>query len=237
MFLLPQFLPDLESLPPYPQISPQNLQVFHTWTIKYPHHLETLHLMRAISRFSSHLKLEAINTKRRVFSDGDFGIAYLFPLIHKCLSLPRYNEDLDEKDGAILQACRLACALFLAEIKRMFGINAVNSGSQTQKLRTYLANSKGHWGDLQPLRLWCLAMGGVESLESLQVWYEHELREEGANMGLDSWKEVENEVKAILWFDECHTSLLVEWGLDIKEVSGLNALGGRSYASHNSPLR
>jgi hypothetical protein len=63
------------------------------------------------------------------------------------------------------------------------------------------------------------------------------LREEGANMGLDSWKEVENEVKAILWFDECHTSLLVEWGLDIKGVSGLNALGGRSYASHNSPLR
>jgi hypothetical protein len=193
--------------------------------------------MRAISRFSSHLKAEAINTKRRVFSDGDFGTAYLFPLIHKCLSLPRYNEDLDEKDGAILQACRLACALFLAEIKRMFGINAVNSGLQTQKLRTYLANSKGHWGDLQPLKLWCLAMGGVESLGSLQVWYEHELREEGANMRLDSWEEVENKVKAILWFDECHTPLLVELGLGIKGVSGLNALGGRSYASHNSPLR
>lgn len=159
----------------------------------------------------------------------------MFPSIHKGLSLPRYNEDVDEKDGAILQACRLACALFLTEMKRMFGINAVNSGLQTQKLRTYLEGSKDHWGDFQPLRLWFLAMGGVESLGTLQDWYEHGLREEGANMGLYTWKEVENEVKAILWFDECHT-LVGGLGLGIKGMLGLNALGGRSYASHISPV-
>jgi hypothetical protein len=82
-----------------------------------------------------------------------------------------------------VDACRLACARFLAEIKRMFGANAVNSALQTQKLRTYLESNKSHWGDLQSLRLWCLAMGGVENLGTLQDWYEHGLRE-GANMGL-----------------------------------------------------
>lgn len=90
------------------------------------------------------------------------------------------------------------------------------------KLRTYLESSKGHWGDLQPLRLWFLAKGGVESLGTLQDGHEHGLREEGANTGL--YNEVENEVKAILWFDECHITLLVEVGLGIKGVSGLNAL-------------
>jgi hypothetical protein len=43
-----------------------------------------------------------------------------------------------------------------------------------------------------------LAMGGVESLGTLKHWYAQELREEGAKLGLYSWKEVESEVKALL---------------------------------------
>ncbi len=62
-------------------------------------------------------------------------------------------------------------------------------------------------------------MGGVESLGTLQDWYEHGLREEGWKMGLCTWKGVENEVKTILWFDECHSPLLVELGLGIKGVT------------------
>jgi len=99
-----------------------------------------------------------------------------------------------EIDDAILQASRLACTLFLAELKRMFGINAVNSTLQTQKLRGYLKTSKGHWGELQILRLWCFAIGGIESIGPLRDWYAQELRVEGAMLGLYSWKDVESEV-------------------------------------------
>jgi hypothetical protein len=158
-------------------------------------------------------------------------------LLHRCLSLPRYNADVDETDGAILQACRLACTLFLAEIKRIFGLNAVHCRLQTQKLRKYLECSKGRWGELQLLRLWCLAMGGIESIGPLRDWYANELRDEGVTMGLYSWKQVEGEVKSLLWFDECHTLLFVELGLGVKWTSGLNAIGGRSYTSFHSPLR
>ncbi|KAE9372193.1 hypothetical protein N431DRAFT_375200 [Stipitochalara longipes BDJ] len=238
IFPLPlQLLPDQNALRPCPQISHQAFHVFHSWITKFPNHLGTLDVLRFVSRFSSHLKVEAVNTNRKIFSDGDFGTGYLFPLLHQCLSLPRYNPDVTEIDGAILQATRLACTLFLAELKRMFGINAVNSTLQTQKLRGYLESSKGHWGELHILRLWCFAMGGIESIGPLQDWYAQELRVEGAMRGLYSWKDIEIEVKSIIWFDECHSSLFAELGLGVKASSGLNALGGRSYPSLHRPFR
>lgn len=64
--------------------------------------------MRGLSRFSSHLKVEGRRTNRKIYSDGEFATDYLYHLLHKCLSLPRHNHDVDENDGAILQACRLA---------------------------------------------------------------------------------------------------------------------------------
>jgi len=80
-------------------------------------------------------------------------------------------------------------------------------------------------------------MGGIESIGPLQDWYSQELRVEGAMLGLYSWKDIESEVKSIIWFDECHTPLFVELGLGVKGSSGLNALGGRSYPSLHSPFR
>jgi hypothetical protein len=71
-------------------------------------------------------------------------------------------------------------------------------------------------------------MGGIESIGPLRDWYANELRDEGVTMGLYSWKQVEGEVKSVLWFDECHTPLFVELGLGVKWTSGPNALGGRS---------
>jgi hypothetical protein len=59
-------------------------------------------------------------------------------------------------------------------------------------------------------------MGGIESIGPLRDWYANELRHEGATMGLYSWKQVEGEVKSLLWFDECHTPLFVELGLGVK---------------------
>jgi hypothetical protein len=102
-------------------------------------------MMRGLSRFSSHLKVEARGTNRKIYSDGEFATGYLYALLHKCLSLPRHNPDVDEYDDAILQAYRLACTLFQADIRRLFGINGVISGIQTERLRYYLEISVGHW--------------------------------------------------------------------------------------------
>lgn len=127
--------------------------------------------------------------------------------------MPRYNSSIDEKDGAILQAVRLAATLFLAEIRSAFGLNGMNPVVQTEKLRIHLERSEGNWGELRLLRLWCLAIGGIESEGSLKSWIAREVRGEGAMMGLGSWKEIEEMVREVLWYEECHTPAFVDLGL------------------------
>jgi hypothetical protein len=119
-----------DTLLPRPPVLLQSKNVYLTWVMRFPHHLATLDLMRGLSRFSSHLKAEASRTSRKVFSNGEFTTGYLYPLLHKCLNLTRHNPDVDEYDGAILQACRLAYTLFQAEIRCLFGINGVISEVQ-----------------------------------------------------------------------------------------------------------
>lgn len=58
-----------------------------------------------------------------------------------------------------------------------------------------------------------MTMGGLESEGCLREWFARELRQEGEVMGLRSWKEIESEVREVLWFEDCHAPVFVELGM------------------------
>lgn len=66
IFPLPtQILPDPDTLLPCPPISPQCKDIFYAWITRFPRQLNYLDVMRGLSRFSSHLKVEARRTNRK----------------------------------------------------------------------------------------------------------------------------------------------------------------------------
>ncbi|PVH77811.1 hypothetical protein DL98DRAFT_656527 [Cadophora sp. DSE1049] len=203
-FPLPSFIPDLDTLHPCPTISTHQDHILAVWLGRFTNHINLIDLMNHLQRFNYHLQYEAQNPDRKIFHDGDFATAYLFPIIHQCLILSGNAILADEQDTNILQAVRISCLLYTAEIRRLFGINGVAAKLHTQKLKFYLENSPHDWGDLGMLRLWCLAMGGMESEGAERAWFAAEVVREGAEMGYPMWHDLETQMEEMIWFTDAH---------------------------------
>lgn len=138
-----------------------------------------------------------------------FGTGYLFPLIHRVLSLAGDAIVAPPDDLNVLQACRLGSTLYLAEIRRLFGINGVITTLQTKKLKHYVQASTGNWDNLGLMKLWCLAMGGMEAEEEeLRNWYSEQIRKEGSLMGWNTVDDIQRQMEGMLWFPEVHSPAL-----------------------------
>jgi hypothetical protein len=202
---------------------------------RFPHRVDLLNIMGDVRRFEADFKIKAIRTPRKIYSGGGFGTSYVLPLLHRLLSLPRLQLGHWGTENRIVEACRIACNLHLSEIRRLFGMGHIYSRVLTQKLRFCLENCPINWGDLELLRTWCLAMGGMESTSKEQrTWYILEMNKSGQSLGLDTWEQVEKELKEVLWFDEAHTPLFWEFvnGVDEYEKAAsthLDAYGRDNY--------
>ncbi|KAG4444285.1 hypothetical protein IFR05_000260 [Cadophora sp. M221] len=201
---LPPFIPELETLRLCPAISLHQDQILAVWLSRFPNHIDLLNLMSHLQRFNYHIQYEAQHPERKIFNDGDFATAYLFPLIHRFLSMSGNAIVADEQDMHILQAVRIACLLYTAEIRRLFGINGVAAKLHTQKLKFYLERSTNDWGELAMLRLWCLAMGGMESEGADRAWFATEVAREGATLGYPMWHDLETQMEEMIWFTDAH---------------------------------
>lgn len=134
-----------------------------------------------------------------------------------------------------MQACRIGCALYLAGVRRLFGINGVISTLQTQKLQHYLRSNVANWEDLGLLKVWCLAMGGMEAEGELKDWYAREVQQEGSLMGWKTVEQLETQMKGMLWLPEVHTPALMELckGLNITvSAKGSPPMGKWKQATH-----
>ena len=177
----------------------------------FPDRMDFQITFRDLCNFTYLMQLENIRTQGRVYRNGDFGTAYMFPLLHTIISLPRLGLDQVGSDYLIIECCRLGMILYLAEMRRLFGISGVDSTRQTQKLRYFLQESSSDWGSLGMLKTWCLAMGGMESMGLERCWYFSDLKRVGACLGLNTWDEIERELREILWYDDAHTSSFRDW--------------------------
>jgi hypothetical protein len=152
------------------------------------------------------------------------------------LSKPDINI-LDQSED-VLQAVRVSCILFFAEIRRLFGIMGVHSTSQTQKLRSFLLQIPlSAWQNLEILRMWCLAMGGMESTGEERLWFLQELEKWKVKLGLESWGEVLGVLRGVLWYEDVHTVMFWEFCGGVEPVHRSdNYLGGSRFGGHR-PLQ
>lgn len=131
-----------------------------------------------------------------------------------------------------MQAVRLACILYTAEIRRMFGIMGVFSDLHTVKLRACIEKTGSDWGELGVLRMWCLAMGGMESRGAERGWFLGELERERERKG--SWEDVEGGLRGVLWFEDVHGVMFGEVWRGDKGPPGVvdDPLGGSRFGGY-----
>jgi len=172
-------------------------------------HPEILQILQDLLTFSTHLAQQAPLTNGRahgLYSDGYFAASHLLPIQHRLSSLASEVVDTENQNGDILQAVRVSCILYTAEIRRLFGIMGVFSDLHISKLRSHIENSSFDWRELNILRTWCLAMGAMESRGSERAWFLEELEKERVG----SWDEVEGELRGLLWYEDVHTPMFRE---------------------------
>lgn len=162
-----------------------------------------------LSRMTAFLKTESVCTQNCIYQEAQFVSSHINPILHRLLSLSPssttkigtnitndYNDFNALGGPAVLQeAARLAAILYLAEIRRNFGILPVTSIIQLDKLQALLARSSSHfslhhppnaitqpstypWTHFPALYLWILAMGVAESRDDSQrAWFGERLYE------------------------------------------------------------
>jgi hypothetical protein len=211
----PYFSAPLNFLPGLPQtardapLSPQAQNISHTWRRLFRTQSEIMDVLNGVQRFNAYFKTQILVTDEEIFRDGGFAASFILPLQHRLLSLSAHAVDVEDNVSAMVQAIRLACILYLAEIRRSFGVMGVVSTLQSRKLKSFLEIS-GEWEELGLLKAWCLAMGGMESLGPLRVWFVEELQKAIKGLGLESWQEAEGQLREVLWFDDVHSPLFRE---------------------------
>jgi hypothetical protein len=145
-----------------------------------------LRILQDLLTFSIHLSQQVLLTNGNAYSDGYFAASHLLPIQHRLSSLASEVVDTEDEEDNIVQAVRLSCILYTAEIRRLFGIMGIFSDLHLSKLRTHIENSSPNWGELSILRTWCLAMGAMENRGSKRAWFLGELEKERVG----SWEEV-----------------------------------------------
>jgi hypothetical protein len=76
---------------------------------------------------------------------------------------------MERQETVFQEATWLALLLFLAEIRRRFGLHPIDSRVHVQKLQSVLANDTADWTPLAPLRLWVVSMCVLEALEDPEL--------------------------------------------------------------------
>jgi hypothetical protein len=179
-------------------------QISLTWrTLLPPTHHPIINIMDELSRLAAFLKVETIRTHGRIYQEAQFAASHVNPILHRLLSLSlstttetasntttHHNEiDISDSPAVLQEATRLAAILYLAEIRRNFGILPVVSTIQLSKLQSLLSRSSSHfslhhppnmthqastspWTPFPALHLWVIAMGVVESRGAQQrAWF------------------------------------------------------------------
>lgn len=190
--------------------------------------------MNDLRCFMAYLKTEVLLTKGMIFRNGEVAASNLLPLQHRLLSLISPNENELQRKVNIL---RLGCTLFMAEIRRLFGIMGILSGIHTEKLRRYMEEQMRGWGSLEILRAWVLAMGAMESRGDDRIWFFGELVKSKAELNVSSWDSLKEGFRQILWYDDVNDQVFLEVCAGVEPVvAESHVLGGSRFGGYRPLL-
>ena len=150
----------------------------------------------------------------------------MLPLIHRLL-------DLSGAGSTLVEAIRLATLLFFTEFRRLFGVMGVHCQILTRKLKYFLEESEAGWEGLELLRLWCLAMGGMESEGMERAWYLAAFERE---KGDASWGDVMGEFKFVVWYEGVHDVMFGEFCAGKEKYVSLDSVGTGSRFGGYRPI-
>ena len=190
-----------------------------------------MNIMSDIRSFIYHLKAEVLRTRGEIYSDNAVAASNILPLQHRLLCLVTAAVDEGERKVDIL---RLGCILFLAEVRRLFGIMGVRSSLHTRKLRQLLEQNEDSWETTALLKAWVLAMGAMESFKDEREWFVAKLRVLKLELGFDTWEDLQRSLQDILWYDDVHNTLMRELrsGVGVDDKYTNHVLGGSRFGGY-----
>ena len=168
-------------------------------------HIEIVNIMEDMAKFTIYLESEVTRTNGLVYASTVLCASYINPLLHRLLNLISTTVSDINSDGTTLkEACRLSCILYLAELRRSFGVMPVWTHAQLAKLHVLFENSSElhTWDGLGVIRLWILALAITEEREEEQRrWWLERLKSASREEGLRSMTEVTDKLRQFMWMD------------------------------------
>ncbi|KAH6715632.1 hypothetical protein BKA61DRAFT_605001 [Leptodontidium sp. MPI-SDFR-AT-0119] len=206
-FPLPnQYAPELPNLDDYRSPFAQYLRGM--WQICYPNHPEISCLMDDLRVFNSLLGAEATWSTGRIWADGIVSGFWLNHIVRQSLCL-QAAVDLNDAGSVICEAFRLGVLLYLAEIRRQFGVYPVVMHIHVSKVKALLKYSDVSWRSFLPLKIWVVAMALIEANTSQdKYWFAYEINSLAQDLNLGSGENLEDLLKQLFWYPQVHSVLL-----------------------------
>jgi hypothetical protein len=199
-----RLVPYRPTLPPTITLRPTALHISTTWRALYPSQALLLDIFDDTARFGIHLASEEARTAGHVYTDVVFAGNLIIGLVHRLLSAQQ-AVDPELPETIFAEATRLALLLFLAEIRRRFGLHPIDSRVHVQKLHRVLENDAADWKSLAMLRLWVVSMGVLEAVEELEAgWLVGEWARRAFSEDVTTAGQAERLFQGVMWIDTVH---------------------------------
>jgi hypothetical protein len=75
-------------------------------------------------------------------------------------------------------------------------------------------------------------MGGMESIGQERIWYLRQLTLLKDDLGLNTWEDVEEELKEVLWYEDVHNIMFRELSAGQEQFKPKDRGGGSRFGGH-----
>ena len=165
---------------------------------------DILQILEEMAGFSIHTANEEHRTASAIYEDAGFTGTFVNIFLFHLLSARPLSDDIDS-NATFREAVRLGLLLFLACLKRRFGLYPVTFKIHLEKLLAVIEKDKDDWKELKPLKLWIIAMGLLEATSEAHIT---QLKKEWVTVlereRCDDQHQVESSLKDIMWIEGIH---------------------------------
>ncbi|KAK3111117.1 hypothetical protein LTR53_013951 [Teratosphaeriaceae sp. CCFEE 6253] len=163
-FPLPKgLLPNVDDLQSSHRPNDACMRCLALWHDRFPRRPEIAGILRDLILVIQWVESESAKDPAFYFK-AEMSGRWVAPLIHRCLQLPRIDEDTNDEPGAHMQeALRHACILFTQHVRRKFGIVCADVDSRVARLRVALVDCLDQWNGMEDMLRWVVFSGGLEA--------------------------------------------------------------------------
>ena len=154
--------------------------------------------VQALRDVQTTMRTEA--SHRDLFNDTVFSGIYLSPICHDMLSMRSHLEG-NNAALALQEAFRLACIIYISELRALFGFPAITQSKYTSKLQNLLYYSAIDWLVPDPFLLWVLAVVVTAHKIGLEQrkWFIATFRIVLGTQEVESFEDLISRLSKILW--------------------------------------